>query len=91
MLKTDTVHFFVMTRDAKMVAEGTFEPCEKGDNDPAVQRSLSIWSDVSSLNMTTFKISKCKNDCLEGLNKAVSDVTEHQISLRKSSKDNNID
>jgi len=80
-----------VTRDAKMVAEGTFEPCEKGVNDPAVQRSLSIWSDVSSLNMPTFKISKCKNDCLEGLNKALSDVTEHQISLRKSSKDNNID
>ena len=42
--------------------------------------------------MPTFKISKCKNDCLqECLNKALSDVTEHQISLWKSSKDNNID
>ena len=27
----------------------------------------------------------------EGLNKALSDVTEHQISLWKSSKDNNSD
>jgi len=28
---------------------------------------------------------------LEGLNKALGDVMEYQISLRKSSKDNNID
>jgi len=27
----------------------------------------------------------------EGLNKALSDMTEHQISLQTSSKDNNID
>jgi len=33
--------FFVMTRNANLVAEGTFEPCEKGTDDPAVQRSLS--------------------------------------------------
>jgi len=56
-LRTDTAHFFVITRNAKMVAEGIFEPCEKGTNDPAVQRSLSIWSNVSTLNMPTFKIS----------------------------------
>jgi len=49
-----------MTRNAKMAAEDTFEPCEKRTNDPAVQRSLSIWSNVSSLNMPTIKISKCK-------------------------------
>jgi len=30
---------FVVTGDAKMASEGTFEPCE---HDPAVQRSLSI-------------------------------------------------
>jgi len=36
-LRTNTVHFFVMTRNAKMVVEGTFEPCEKGTNDSAVQ------------------------------------------------------
>jgi len=42
-LKIDSVHFFVMARDAKMALEGTFEPCEKGTNDPAVQRSLSIF------------------------------------------------
>jgi len=47
-LGTDTVHFFVMTRNAQMAAEGTFEPCEKGTDDPAVQRSFSIWSNVSS-------------------------------------------
>jgi len=48
--------FFVMTRNAKIAAEGTFEPCRwfKG------QRSLSIWSNISSLNMHTIKISKCK-------------------------------
>jgi len=38
-----------MTRNTKMAAEGTFVPCEKGSNDPVVQRSLSIWSNVSSL------------------------------------------
>jgi len=31
-----------MTRDAKMTAEGTFEPREKRTNDRAVQRSLSV-------------------------------------------------
>jgi len=41
-LKTDTAHFFVMTRDAKMASEGTFEPYDNGINEPAVQRSLSI-------------------------------------------------
>jgi len=30
-----------MTHDAKMASEGTFEPCENGTNDPAVQRSLA--------------------------------------------------
>jgi len=49
-----------MTRNAKVAAEGTLEPCKKGTNDPAVQRSFSIWSNVSSLYMPTFKISKCK-------------------------------
>jgi len=34
--------FFVMTRDAKIASEGTFEPCENGTNDPTVQRFLSI-------------------------------------------------
>jgi len=60
-LRTCTVHFFVMTHNAKMASEGIFEPCEKGTNEPVVQRSLSIWSNVSSLNMLTIKISKCKN------------------------------
>ena len=63
-LRTDTLHFFVVTCNAKMAAEGTFEPCEKGTNDPAVQRSLSIWSNVSTLNTLTFKISQCENDSL---------------------------
>jgi len=31
-----------MTREAKIALEGTFEPCENGTNDQAVQRSLSI-------------------------------------------------
>ena len=53
-LRTDTLHFFVITRNAKMAAEGTFEPCEEGTNDPAVQRSLSIWSNVSTSNTPTF-------------------------------------
>jgi len=30
-----------MTRDAKIAAEGAFEPREKGTNDPAVQKLLS--------------------------------------------------
>jgi len=66
-----------MARNAKMAAERTCEPCEKGTNDPAVQRSL-------------FKISKSKKglNYEEGLNKVLRDVVEHQISLRKSSKDN---
>ena len=55
--------FFVMTRTAKMAAEGTFEPCEKGTNDPKVQRSLSIWSNVSSLNKPTFELVNAKNNC----------------------------
>jgi len=38
-----------MTRNAKVAVERTFEPCEKGTNYPAVQRSLRIWSNVSSL------------------------------------------
>ena len=50
----------VMTHNAKMVAEGTFEPCEKGTSDPAVQKSLTILFNVSSLNKPTFKISKSK-------------------------------
>jgi len=49
-----------MTRNAKMAAEGTFEPCEKGTNDPTVQRSLSILFNVSSLNIPIFKISESK-------------------------------
>jgi len=49
-----------MTHNAKMVAEGTFEPCEKGTSDPAVQKSLTILFNVSSLNKPTFKISKSK-------------------------------
>jgi len=32
-----------MTRDAKMMSQGTFEPCENGTNDPVVQWSLSIF------------------------------------------------
>ena len=51
---------FVMTRNAVMVVEGTFEPCKKGTNDPEVQRSFRIWSNVSSLNMPSFKIRKSK-------------------------------
>ena len=47
-----------MTRNGKMASEGTFEPCEKGTNDPVVQRSLCIFFNVSSLNMPSFKISK---------------------------------
>jgi len=47
-----------MRRIAKMMAEGILEPCEKGTNDPEVQRSLSILLYVSSLNMPTFKVSK---------------------------------
>jgi len=49
-----------MTSYAKMATEGIFEPCEKGTNDPAVQRSFSIWSNVSSLNMPTFIIVNAK-------------------------------
>jgi len=54
-----------MTRNAKMATEGTFEPCEKGTNDPAVQRSFSMWS-VSSLNMCSLlsKLVNANNDCL---------------------------
>ena len=52
--------FIVMTRNAKMAVEGTFEPCKKGTNNPAVQRSLNIWSNFSTLNMPTFRISQCK-------------------------------
>jgi len=59
-LRNYTVHFLFMTRNAKVAVERTFEPCEKGTNYPAVQRSLRIWSNVSSLSMPTFKISKCK-------------------------------
>jgi len=51
---------FVVTPNAKMASEGTFEPCEKGTNDPAVQRSLSIWSNVSTTSPVTLKISKCE-------------------------------
>jgi len=42
--------------------------------------------------MPTFKISKSKKRFFyqEGVNKALSDVMEHQISLRKYSKYNNI-
>jgi len=78
-----------MTRNAKMTAEGTFEPCENETNDPAVQRSLKILCKVSSLNMPTSKISKTKEGLFyqEGLIKTLRDVMEHQISLRKSSKD----
>jgi len=74
-----------MTPDAKMASEGTFEPCENGTNDLAVQRSLSIWSNVFSIDMPTFKISKKANIDFfyqEGLNKAFSHVIEHQISLQ---------
>jgi len=35
-LKIETAHFFVMTCNAKMAVEGTFEPYEKETNDPAV-------------------------------------------------------
>jgi len=43
--------------------------------------------------MPTFKISKSKTLFVyqEGLNKALSDVMEHQISLRKFSEYNNIE
>ena len=51
---------------------------------------LAILFNVSSLNIPTFKISKSKKGLFyqEGLNEALRDVMEHQISLRKSSKDN---
>jgi len=79
-----------MILNAKMASEGTFEPREKGTNDPAIQRSLSIWFNVFSLDMPTFKISKSKRGLFyqEDLNKALSDVMKHQISLRKPSKGN---
>jgi len=69
-----------------MASEGTFDPSEKGNNDPAVQRSLSIFFNVSSLNMPTFKISKNEKGLfhLEGINKALSDVMEHHIQSVKS-------
>jgi len=43
--------------------------------------------------MPTFKISKSKKLFFyqKGLNKAFSDIMEHQVSLRKFSKYNNID
>jgi len=45
--------------------------------------------------MPTFKIStvEAHKDCVikKALNKALSDVVEHHISLQKASKDNNID
>ena len=86
----DTVHFFVMTRNGKMASEGTFEPCEKETNDPAVQRSLCILFNVSSSNMPTFKINKSKKGLFyqEGIDKALSDVMEHHIVCRKLPKYN---
>jgi len=39
-LRIDTAHFVVMTRNAKMVAVGTFEPCEKGTNDQRLKGPL---------------------------------------------------
>jgi len=74
-----------------MAAEGTFEPCEKGTNDPAVQRSLAYGLMSPAETCLFSKSVNAKKHYLEGLNKALSNVTEHQISLQKSSKDNNID
>ena len=82
-----------MTRNGKMASEGTFEPCEKGSNDSVVERCFCIFFNVSSLNMPSFKISKSEKGLLyqEGINKALSDVKEHHISLRKAFIGNNND
>jgi len=71
-----------------MTSEWTFEPCENGTNDPAVHIV-----NVFSIDIPTFKITKSKIRFFyqEGLHKALSDVMEHQISLRKFSEYNNID
>jgi len=90
-LKIDTAQFFRYDTWCKNgVGSGLWTMRER-DNDPAVQRSLSILFDFS-IDMPTFKISKSKKRFFyqEGVNKALSDVMEHQISLRKYSKYNNI-
>jgi len=76
-----------MTLNGKIASEGTFEPCEKGTNDPAVQRPLYIFTHVSNINMPTFKIGKKILFRQESIKKALSDVTD---SLLKASKNNNI-
>jgi len=54
---------------------------------------LPILFNVSILNMPTFKVSQSKKNCFikKGLNKALNDMMEHNASLQKASKDNNID
>jgi len=84
------VHFFGIALNVKMASEGTFEPCEKGTNEPVVQRSLSILFDVSSLNITALKISKSQIRLFYQEGKALSGVMEHHIGLRRASR-NNID
>ena len=54
--------FFVMTRDAKMTLEGTFELCENVTNGPAVQRSLSILLMSSAQSCLLSKLVKAKKD-----------------------------
>jgi len=44
-----------MTRDAKMGSEGTFEQCENGTNELAVQRSLSILLRITVLRITVLQ------------------------------------
>jgi len=63
-----------------MALKGTFEPCENGTNDLAVQRFFSILLNVFSIDMSTFKMIKSKKKIYqEGFNKALSDVIEHQL------------
>jgi len=60
-LSVDNVRSLVMTRNAKMAWQRTFEPCEI--TDPVAQRSICIFFTASSLNISTFKITQSREDC----------------------------
>jgi len=73
-----------------MASEETFQSYEKGTHVPTVQKSRWMLFNVSRINMFTFKYSKRKKWLfyLEGIDKTLSDVMKHHVSLRKSSKYN---